>query len=114
MDAYGLYFIPHIQLESSSIYGLVSHIPNSSPNCYSSTLEKCTSYDDNSLWHYMLGHINFNTIKFILDLCNINVLNKYIPQFCGSCCLGKAHKMGVHLSPILTYGTLHPFIQLWL
>lgn len=79
LDANGLYCFPHIQLAPSSAHGLVSLASNNCTTSYSSGLGGCTSYEDMSLWHYRLSHVNLQTVKNVC-LCNINVGNKCTPQ----------------------------------
>lgn len=44
----------------------------------------------------MLGHINFNNVKLVLDLCDFKAFNKKYLNFVDVNCLGKAHKLHDH------------------
>lgn len=45
------------------------------------------------MWHRRLGHANSNTVKIVLDSCNISYQNKSAIDFCNACCLGKSHRI---------------------
>jgi histone deacetylase 1/2 len=51
-----------------------------------------------STWHSRLGHPNVDTLKRVLQSCNIPVSNKSTLDFCSSCCLGKSHRLPSHAS----------------
>lgn len=63
-------------------------------------VSKCpsTCFNKLSLWHNILGHINFVSLKSILKLCNIPLPNKDCIEFCSSCSVGKSHRLHASLS----------------
>lgn len=101
LESDGLYSfktLPHLQGPSnvnskSYASSVTTNIPNSC--CFTSTF-----VNNASTWHYRLGHANDAAIKSVLQLCNISSSNKIGPDFCDSCCLGKAHRL--YAPPSLT------------
>jgi histone deacetylase 1/2 len=45
------------------------------------------------IWHDRLGHPHHEVLKYILKLCNKNIPNKSLLDFCSACCLGKVHRL---------------------
>lgn len=46
-------------------------------------------------WQARLRHAHSSAFKTVLQLCNAPLANTMIPEFCGACCLGKAHRLHV-------------------
>lgn len=46
-----------------------------------------------NVWHLRLGHPNVNTLKLVLQSCNISFNNKSHDHFCSAYCAGKAHRL---------------------
>ncbi|MCH80541.1 retrovirus-related Pol polyprotein from transposon TNT 1-94, partial [Trifolium medium] len=45
------------------------------------------------IWHSRLGHPHHEVLKHILKLCNQQLPNKNLSDFCSACCLGKVHRL---------------------
>lgn len=46
-----------------------------------------------SIWHCRLGHPHHEVVKSVTKLCNVNLPNKNVSDFCSACCLGKVHRL---------------------
>lgn len=45
------------------------------------------------IWHYRLGHPHYEVLKSVMKLCNQNLRNKMLSDFCSACCSGKVHRL---------------------
>jgi len=66
----------------------VEHLPSSSTS--SSTQSFPSMY---GIWHSRLGHPHHEVLQSIIKLCNIQLPNKSLSDFCTACCLGKVHRL---------------------
>jgi len=63
---------------------------------HSSSSSNSTSTDSLSLykvWHNRLGHPHHEVVRSIMKLCNQQMPNKSVTDFCSACCLGKSHRL---------------------
>ena len=45
------------------------------------------------VWHNRLGHPHHEVIRSVMKLCNEQLPNKNVTDFCLACCLGKSHRL---------------------
>jgi len=85
---------PSTYVSSSKSASFSSHCNNDdSSNTASSSKVVSNLPSLYQIWHHRLGHPHYEVLRTILNLCNQNLPNKTLSDFCSSCCLGKAHRL---------------------
>jgi len=77
----GLYHFPNLLPQSS-------HFPSVNSVC--NTVSNSSTF---LLWHSRLGHPNVDTLRIVLNSCNVPIPNKVVTDFCISWCMGKSHRL---------------------
>lgn len=84
----GLYEFPSLLNVSKSAMSL-----DSSNKIVPSVNSVSISPSLSNVWHLRLGHPNVNTLRLVLQNCNLSFSNKTHEFFCSACCMGKAHRL---------------------
>jgi len=67
-----------------------------------------------SIWHSRLGHPYHEVLQSIIKLCNIQLPNNSLSDFCTTCCLGKVHRLPSFASQMTNSKPLELiFCDLW-
>lgn len=103
----GLYSFKSIPLsqqpafQTTKVCPSLPNLPNPAPSVHTSVSASVQSSSedvvDPILWHSHLGHVNFQTVKVVMKLCDIPITKfNNVDLFCKACCLGKSQRI---LSP---------------
>ena len=84
-------------LSNSSVDSVVTFVSSSSNTQISdsivnpaSDVKTAPSTSSQTIWHLRLGHPNANVLRFVLNHCNIPIVNKTMFEFCAACYVGKS------------------------